>query len=76
MAAARTTQLRLEGVRPLLSLSKGFHVGYLVLVGIAAISFIFALTMFPDVRQISPMLRLDPPKLWMRSELEAWSSRR
>ena len=26
------------------------YVGYLVLVGIAAISFIFALTVFPDVR--------------------------
>ena len=50
VASARTTHLRLEGVRPLLSLANGFHVGYLALVGIAAISSIFALTAFSDVR--------------------------
>ena len=52
VASARTTHLRLEGMRLLLSLTNGFRVRYLALVGIAATSLIFALIVFPDVRAV------------------------
>ena len=58
VASARSAHLRLAGQNALWSFARGFNLSYIVLVGIAGVSLLFALTVFPNVR---PLIKSNLP---------------